>query len=117
MIQLTNFLKNIPLQFWGFILVSLILSNICFYFLAGWRWYSYTTSDGQFVFDAYPAKGRDIKMMKIWWESYKIENNPSDTTIYRTFSKNYMYVWRWLEYSRPEYGFPYIVPEKMGNKR
>lgn len=108
-----NFQKNfpkikIPLPFIGLSIVLLIVFNIICFLFSTWGWYSYSTRDGRFTFDAFPAKGRDLKMMKTRWKTYVESNHPADTVIYRTFPKNYLYAWYWLKYTRPEYDFPYL---------
>lgn len=107
--------KKITLPLSGAILILLLVSNIYFYNISSWQWYSYTTRDGGFVFDAYPAKGRDQEMMIRNWEIYKTNEHPSDTIIYRTFPKNYFLAWKWLSYTRAQYDFPYIPDDRPGS--
>lgn len=105
--------KNIPIWFWGVLLVSLTLSNIYFYKTSGFRWYSYSSSDGGFTFNAYPAKGRNLDMMERSWGLYRTKEQTTDTVIYRTFPRNYFLAWNWLSYTKAEYDYPYLPTDRM----
>lgn len=110
--QFRHAIRRNRLPLLGFSFVFLLFNGFSYLFSSA-RWYNFTTRDGQFTFDAYPAQGRDVAMMHRCWEHYAAKNHPTDTVIFRTFSKNYLYVWRWMVYARPEYRFPYIDKNQL----
>jgi hypothetical protein len=97
------------------LLIAIVITNI-FPVLSDWKWYHYTTKDGKFQFDEFPAKERDLQMMHRVWKSYKQINQPTDTVIYRTFIRNPLKFWEWRDYfENPRYQYPYLNPQKIGN--
>ncbi len=76
-----------------------------------WRWYHYSTKDGKFQFDEFPAKGTDLNMLQRRWQHYREINHPSDTLIYRTFAINPSKFCLWRDYfTSARYKYPYINP-------
>jgi hypothetical protein len=96
------------------IAVFLVIVTNAFPIFSAWRWYYFTTKNGEFYFDMFEAKGRDFAMMNRWWDDYRAERNPTDTTIYRTFSINPFAFWEWRQYLfSDKYRYPYINPKDI----
>jgi len=94
-------------------LFTVVLTN-AFPILSTWKWYYFTTKNGEFYFDMFEAKGRDFDMMNRWWADYKAKQNPTDTTIYRTFKINPFAFWEWRQYLfSKKYRYPYLNPEDI----
>lgn len=105
-----TFLKILLTLFLTLLLVAITLTNI-YPVLSEWQWYYYTTKNGKFQFDEFPAKGRNLQMMNQIWEDYKIHTKPADTVIYRTFAKDPLKFWQWRDYfENPRYSYPYLKP-------
>lgn len=96
--------------------IAIIVTNISpvSFLFSEWKWYHYTTKDGNFQFDALPAKGGDIDIMQRSWQEYKKTNHPTDTIIYRTFAINPLKFWLWRDYlTSPRYKYLYLNPDKI----
>jgi len=98
------------------LLVSIVILTNAFPLFSKWKWYYFTTKNGEFYFDLYEAKGRDFAMMDRWWKNYKETKQPTDTIIYRTFKINPLKFWEWRQYLfSKKYRYPYINPEEIEN--
>ena len=97
----------------GLFIFLVVIVNL-FPVYSSWRWYEFTTKNGEFGFGIFEAKGRDVDMMNRAWEHYKLANKPTDTTLYRTFKINPIAFWEWRQYLfSKKYRFPYIDPDKV----
>lgn len=89
-----------------FMLVILAASNYSPF--RTWKWYYYSSADGKFTFGEFPAKGRDLKMMERQWAQYKMEQQPADTNLYRSYAINPLKFWLWKDYLfHDRYKYPY----------
>jgi hypothetical protein len=92
----------------------LILSNVFSAFINAFTrglfpTYLYQTENAEFEFEAMPAKGRDLEMMKGQFSNFK-ESKPeySKLEIRRTFKRNLFEFWNWYTYLNSDlYDFPY----------
>ncbi len=91
------------------ILFTLIISNFISILWIGKK-YHYSNADSSFEYSIMPSKGLNLSDMEYNFQLF-LKKNPDtkDTTLYRTFSKNYLKFWNYREYffdSKWEY--PYL---------
>ena len=101
------------------IIVSAILSSgitfalICYTFMnieinpLG-EWIHFKSTEGDFYFEAFPAKGIHYKMMERSFSNYKEKNGLSeDSKLCRITRKNYLKVSMWSDYKfKREWNYP-----------
>jgi len=98
------------------LLATIVILSNAFPLFPKWKWYYFTTKNGEFYFDLYEAKGRDFAMMDRWWINYKETKQSTDTIIYRTFKINPLKFWEWRQYLfSKKYRYPYINPDEIEN--
>ena len=96
------------------IFMFLVTLTNAFPVFSSWKWYHFTTRNGEFYFDMYEAKGRDFDMMSKCWNDYKTNKNPTDTTFYRTSKINPLEFWEWRQHLfSQKYRYPYINPNDI----
>ncbi|PRY52764.1 hypothetical protein B0I27_105233 [Arcticibacter pallidicorallinus] len=79
-----------------FMLVILVASNYSPF--RSWKWYYYSSADGNFTFGEFPEKGLNLKIMEREWAQYRLEQRPADSSIYRSFAINPLKFWLWKDY-------------------
>ncbi|HWC54610.1 MAG TPA: hypothetical protein VG676_13570 [Chitinophagaceae bacterium] len=117
--------KKKEIKWWliGIILFMLI-SNILplkglFGFIFNENYYRYSNGDGSFTFTEIPFKQRlynlNPHLIKIFSDTHP---GNSDAIVYRLFSKNPLYFWRWGEYFYDKrYKLPYKSWQEIRKKR
>ncbi len=99
------------------ILTSIGLVSIYYYNLMTIHVYNFQSTSDQFETTVIPAKGRSEKLMLEKFERWKLEDTSRrDEQLFRTFSKNYLYFWKWYEYTKNVYKYPYKARIDTGRK-
>ncbi len=99
------------------ILITILLVSFYHYYLnlMTIHVYNFQSTSGQFETTVIPAKGRSEKLMLEKFERWKLEDTSRrDEHLFRTFTKNYLYFWKWYEYTKNVYKYPYKVRIETG---
>lgn len=96
-------------KYFVFILLLFIISNFLPRFTIGKK-FRFSTKNSEFVYDVIPSKGRTLETMERNFQEF-IKDNPqsSDTIIFRTFEKNHLEFWNYIEYLiDPKWDYPLL---------
>ena len=70
--------------------------------------YNFQSTSGQFETAVIPSKGDSEELMLEKFNRWKMEDTKrKDEKLCRTFIKNYLYFWKWHEYTKNVYKYPY----------
>ena len=86
--------------------------------LIGEEWYTYSTSNQDFITQEMPDKGLSLKRVELSFKNYLDEHSGAvDTVLYRNFSRNPLKFWHWHEYLfHKRYNYPYMNLREIKGK-
>ncbi len=92
------------------ILITILLVSFYHYYLnlMTIHVYNFQSTSGQFETAVIPSKGKSEAIMLEKFNRWKKEDTSRrDEQLFRTFTKNYLYFWKWPEYTKNVYKYPF----------